>query len=172
MKQILFFRYNAIFGLLFNIKRAQIELQKAWKPQKQSKGLPSNERASLMKTWLLRRNMAFLIDNLQYYFQVGILNVQYSQMISNIENSTEFDTIRKAHDEFLSRSYGECFLGLQVVIRCLDRIIQICVSFCSFLISREEEIEPTKLHSISEVIIAQKKFLTNFRNSKSNPLCY
>jgi len=169
-----FNKYNSIFAMLFDIKRAQIELQKAWKPQKEMKKLTLEKRNPLMPTWLLRKKMAFLVDNLQYYFQVGVLDVQYSLMISQIETSTEFDAISKAHDESLTSSYHQCFMHIKAVIRCLDVIVQLCISFCGFLVSKEDEqVDPSKITEVSKEFDKQSALLftllMGIKNNKQSP---
>lgn len=53
------------------MRRVQAELQHCWALQMQRKHLKSN-RTDAIK-WRLRDHMAFLVDNLQYYLQVRII---------------------------------------------------------------------------------------------------
>ena len=60
-------RYNELFRFLLSVRRVHTMLQEAWEVQMQHK-----ERAAEMGLlWQLRSQMAFLVDNLQYYVQVG-----------------------------------------------------------------------------------------------------
>ena len=60
-------RYNELFQFLLSVRRVHTMLQEAWEVQMQHK-----ERAAEMGLlWQLRSQMAFLVDNLQYYVQVG-----------------------------------------------------------------------------------------------------
>lgn len=73
LKQLCIFdcRYNVVFKYLLSVRRVQAELQHCWALQMQRKHLKSN-RTDAIK-WRLRDHMAFLVDNLQYYLQVRII---------------------------------------------------------------------------------------------------
>ncbi len=73
-------QYNELFGFLWVVKRVQIELQKAWASQTTIGAMPHAQRAALMPLWRLRAHMSFLVDNLQYYLQVDVLDVQWLQL--------------------------------------------------------------------------------------------
>lgn len=60
-----------MFKYLLSVRRVQAELQHCWALQMQRKHLKSN-RTDAIK-WRLRDHMAFLVDNLQYYLQVRII---------------------------------------------------------------------------------------------------
>lgn len=51
-----------------NVRRTQMELQNVWTMYK---GRRAAQKGISMEIWLLRMEMTFLIDNLQYYLQVG-----------------------------------------------------------------------------------------------------
>ena len=64
---VLFVRYNALFHVLLGLRRTQMSLDQSWALLLQHR----SRYQSLRSVWELRTHMAFLINNLQYYVQVG-----------------------------------------------------------------------------------------------------
>lgn len=58
----------------------------------------------------LRNNLVFIIDNLQYYLQVDVLESQYTIMETNMKNTRNFEDIQKAHSVFLANVMSQTFL--------------------------------------------------------------
>jgi hypothetical protein len=67
-------------------------------------------------------------------------------MIQKIENSADFTTVKKAIEDFLAHSLGQCFLQVKTISRCLDQICKLCLSFCA--IASLEEVELVKVHEL------------------------
>ena len=61
-----------LFSFLLKVRRAQIELQAVWAFLMFAKRSGKTSMAA-GPTWVLRRRMAFFIDNLQYYLQVSLI---------------------------------------------------------------------------------------------------
>ncbi|KAM6058610.1 gamma-tubulin complex component 4 isoform 2-T3 [Chlamydotis macqueenii] len=124
-------KYNVVFKYLLSVRRVQAELQHCWALQMQRKHLKSN-RTDAIK-WRLRDHMAFLVDNLQYYLQVDVLESQFSQLLQQITATRDFESIRLAHDHFLSNLLAQSFILLKPVFHCLNEILDLCHSFCSLV---------------------------------------
>uniref|UniRef100_A0A8B9PNF5 Gamma-tubulin complex component n=1 Tax=Apteryx owenii TaxID=8824 RepID=A0A8B9PNF5_APTOW len=124
-------KYNVVFKYLLSVRRVQAELQHCWALQMQRKHLKSN-RTDAIK-WRLRDHMAFLVDNLQYYLQVDVLESQFSQLLQQINSTRDFESIRLAHDHFLSNLLAQSFILLKPVFHCLNEILDLCHSFCSLV---------------------------------------
>uniref|UniRef100_A0A8C7L1S7 Gamma-tubulin complex component n=1 Tax=Oncorhynchus kisutch TaxID=8019 RepID=A0A8C7L1S7_ONCKI len=107
-------KYNVIFRYLLSVRRVQSELQHCWALQMQRKHLKSNQTDAVK--WRLRNHMAFLVDNLQYYLQVDVLESQFSQLLQQINSTRDFESIRLAHDHFLSNLLAQSFILLKPVI--------------------------------------------------------
>ncbi|XP_063170601.1 gamma-tubulin complex component 4 isoform X3 [Candoia aspera] len=129
-------KYNVVFKYLLSVRRVQAELQHCWALQMQCKGLES-KRTDAIK-WRLRHHMTFLVDNLQYYlqfafFQVDVLESQFSQLLQQINSTRDFESIRLAHDHFLSNLLAQSFILLKPAFHCLNEILDLCHSFCSLV---------------------------------------
>ncbi|KAE8618021.1 hypothetical protein XENTR_v10009254 [Xenopus tropicalis] len=106
-------KYNVVFKYLLSVRRVQSELQHCWALQMQRKHLESNKTDAIK--WRLRNHMAFLVDNLQYYLQVDVLESQFSQLLQQINSTRDFESIRLAHDHFLSNLLAQSFILLKPV---------------------------------------------------------
>ncbi|VTJ70181.1 Hypothetical predicted protein [Marmota monax] len=104
-------KYNVVFKYLLSVRRVQAELQHCWALQMQRKHLKSNQTDAVK--WRLRNHMAFLVDNLQYYLQVDVLESQFSQLLHQINSTRDFESIRLAHDHFLSNLLAQSFILLK-----------------------------------------------------------
>uniref|UniRef100_A0AAZ3QFM3 Gamma-tubulin complex component n=1 Tax=Oncorhynchus tshawytscha TaxID=74940 RepID=A0AAZ3QFM3_ONCTS len=124
-------KYNVIFRYLLSVRRVQSELQHCWALQMQRKHLKSNQTDAVK--WRLRNHMAFLVDNLQYYLQVDVLESQFSQLLQQINSTRDFESIRLAHDHFLSNLLAQSFILLKPVFHCLNEILELCHNFCSLV---------------------------------------
>ncbi|GCB82485.1 hypothetical protein scyTo_0021624, partial [Scyliorhinus torazame] len=122
---------NIVFKYLLSVRRVQAELQHCWAVQMQRKHLTSNKSDAVK--WRLRNHMAFLVDNLQYYLQVDVLESQFSQLLQEINSIRDFESIRLAHDHFLSNLLAQSFILLKPVFHCLNEILELCHNFCSLV---------------------------------------
>uniref|UniRef100_A0A3Q1G5V8 Gamma-tubulin complex component n=1 Tax=Acanthochromis polyacanthus TaxID=80966 RepID=A0A3Q1G5V8_9TELE len=124
-------KYNVVFRYLLSVRRVQSQLQHCWALQMQRKHLKSSPTDAVK--WRLRNHMAFLIDNLQYYLQVDVLESQFSQLLQQINSTRDFESIRLAHDHFLSNLLAQSFILLKPVFHCLNEILELCHNFCSLV---------------------------------------
>ncbi|XP_022798723.1 gamma-tubulin complex component 4-like [Stylophora pistillata] len=126
--------YNKLFRFLLKVKRTQLDLQQVWAAYMGTKHLSTAQLSNMTKIWLSRMHMAFLVDNLQYYLQVDVLEVQYSQLVEKIKSTRDFESIRLAHDNFLTTLMAQSFLLMKPVSHCLEEILNLCQSFSSLLL--------------------------------------
>uniref|UniRef100_UPI0037E8D031 gamma-tubulin complex component 4 isoform X1 n=1 Tax=Semicossyphus pulcher TaxID=241346 RepID=UPI0037E8D031 len=124
-------KYNVVFRYLLSVRRVQSQLQHCWALQMQRKHLKSSQTDAVK--WRLRNHMAFLIDNLQYYLQVDVLESQFSQLLQQINSTRDFESIRLAHDHFLSNLLAQSFILLKPVFHCLNEILELVHTFCSLV---------------------------------------
>lgn len=65
--------------------------------------------------WHLRNRLIFLVDNLQYYLQVDVLESQYMLFQSAVEATKDFEKIQKAHILFQANVLSQTFLLVEKV---------------------------------------------------------
>ena len=95
--------YNTLFRFLLRVKKTQIDLWNLWSEHMYHKNID-------IGVIQLRNNLIFIIDNLQYYLQVDVLESQYAIMEVNMKNTRDFEDIQKAHSIFLANVMSQTFL--------------------------------------------------------------
>lgn len=97
-------RYNELFRFLLQIRKLQNDLHEIWWIHHERK-MARNSAMSQLRTQLM-----FLMDNLQYYLQVDVLESQFSILINTVQNSKDFEFIQRAHSVFQANILSLCFL--------------------------------------------------------------
>lgn len=59
----------------------------------------------------LRNTFIFIIDNLQYYLQVNVLESQYTIMKNKIKSTRNFEDVQQAHAVFLANVLSQMFVS-------------------------------------------------------------
>ncbi|KAG8181727.1 hypothetical protein JTE90_028266 [Oedothorax gibbosus] len=124
-------RYNMIFRFLLSVRKVQIDLHQHWALQMRIKG--AGVESALMPFWKLRSHMSFLVDNIQYYILVDVLESCFSNLMDKMETVKDFEEIQQYHDRFLTSVTSQCFLELWTVHHSLEEILEICSSFCTLV---------------------------------------
>lgn len=106
-------KYNDMFRFLIRIKKTQHDLHLVWCHHREEKVQRNSELLQF------RNNLMFLIDNLQYYLQVDVLESQFCIMMEKIGETRDFEQIQRAHGCFQANVLGLCFLLENV--RLMDR---------------------------------------------------
>lgn len=96
-------RYNQLFRFLLQIRKIQNNLHNVWRLHRDRK-IAGNTIISQ-----LRNQMLFLIDNLQYYLQVDVIESQFSILQNAVQNSKDFEMIQRAHSVFQANVMCLCF---------------------------------------------------------------
>ncbi|XP_014671530.1 PREDICTED: gamma-tubulin complex component 4-like [Priapulus caudatus] len=168
-------KYNKVFKYLMSVQRAHISLNSCWAMQKQQK---HHKCPGILATasWQMHNHMSFLVNNLQYYLMVDVLETQFATLVSKIQSTKDFEAIRLAHDSFLTSIQAQCFLLLKPVSYCIGEILNLCQSFCTLTMS--SAVPPTQrehdqLNNISQAFGRQTsllfKILSRVRNHQSSP---
>uniref|UniRef100_A0A182Q149 S-adenosylmethionine sensor upstream of mTORC1 n=1 Tax=Anopheles farauti TaxID=69004 RepID=A0A182Q149_9DIPT len=100
-------RYNEMFRFLLRIKKIQHDLLQIWSYQRE-KRIQHN-----LEVVQLRNKLLFLINNLQYYLQVDVLESQFAILMAAIADSAkqaDFERIQRAHTIFQANVLSLCFL--------------------------------------------------------------
>ncbi len=81
-----------------------------------------------MESWQLRSHMMFVVDNLQHYLMADVLESQCSLLHKKLDESTNFEELRHAHDVFLNSIVAHTFVNNKPVNYFIVRLI--FMSFC------------------------------------------
>ncbi|RZC37978.1 gamma-tubulin complex component 4, partial [Asbolus verrucosus] len=96
--------YNKLFSYLLRLSKTQIHLHKLW--HSHMSGKQNIDR----RVWTLRQHLIFLVNNLQYYLQVDVIEAQFSVLLKAVEKANEFEDIIKVHHEFISNLLAKTFV--------------------------------------------------------------
>ncbi|KAJ8924353.1 hypothetical protein NQ315_007149 [Exocentrus adspersus] len=96
--------YNKLFSYLLHLRKTQIDLHKLWAEH------VSGKQKIDRRVWTLRQNLMFLVNNLQYYLQVDVIEAQFSVLLKAVRNANEFEDIIKVHHEFISNLLAKTFV--------------------------------------------------------------
>lgn len=167
-------RYSELFRFLLLVKRVQLELQAAWIEQAHFSRLPAEQRALLLPLWRLRAHMAFLIDNLQSYLMVDVLEAQWQSFMRVAETCADFEALAGAHEACLSALHAQCFLQASSVATALHEIFQLCLALCRMLTyadrsTRAEAAYRSQFATVSREFSRQSAFLFAFLSNMSSP---
>ncbi|XP_055547671.1 gamma-tubulin complex component 4 homolog [Wyeomyia smithii] len=140
-------KYNEMFRFLLRIRKIQYDIHQVWSFQRESKVKKNSELLQF------RNKLMFLMDNLQYYLQVDVLESQFSILMTTISETKDFERIQRAHTIFQANVLGLCFLlsnapnvdatsttGIihvneNPVLTIIDKVLVIVDKFCSFCTS-------------------------------------
>uniref|UniRef100_A0A8C4QKY4 Gamma-tubulin complex component n=1 Tax=Eptatretus burgeri TaxID=7764 RepID=A0A8C4QKY4_EPTBU len=169
--------YNTIFHHLLEVRRVQTELQQCWATQMQQKQVLPNQVNA--KKWRLRNHMAFLVDNLRYYLQVDVLEVQFSRLLQKIGSEQDFESARLAHDAFLANLFTQSFILWKPVFQCLHEILLLCHAYYAMAASSAAPSQAsqakttTQLNNLITGFSKQSsllfKIISSMRSYQSNP---
>ncbi|KAK7116694.1 gamma-tubulin complex component 4-like [Littorina saxatilis] len=171
-------KYNRVFRFLLAVRRTQQDLQSTWSLQKEGKLKDMKIKVegqgdAAIGIWQLRHHMSFLVDNLQYYLQVDVIESQYNALLDTINTTRDFEAIKLAHEHFLAALLAQSFVHMKPVSSCLYEILDLCSSFCrlltaqlstSFLVDRD----PAQLSAITKNFQLQSHILFQILSSVSS----
>lgn len=150
-----FDRYNVLWHFLLDVKRVQLNLNESFYAfkdlrKKNRRNTPPKEYRVHQSLLFLRARMQFLVNNIQFYLQVDVLEAQFHALREKIEDSQDFDTVRDAHKEYLSTITNHCFLRDRTVFESLNLCFKLCSKFCSLVGTRKLEISQTDVNQMTE----------------------
>ncbi|XP_049812910.1 gamma-tubulin complex component 4 isoform X2 [Schistocerca nitens] len=104
--------YDRLFSFLLHVKKTQYDLHHIWNDHMSIKNMNYKSKTAL---WQLRNNLMFVVDNLQYYLQVDVLESQYTILQTAISSTKDFEQIQKAHTIFQANILSQTFLLMSPV---------------------------------------------------------
>ncbi|KAK3232936.1 Gamma-tubulin complex component 4 [Cymbomonas tetramitiformis] len=122
----------------------------------------------------LTQQMAHLISNLQVYFQVDVIEVEYSNMQDSIAAAHDFAEVERAHSIYLSRLLSQTFLENEVVSQSLTDVFHHVKTLCKW-VQDDDEGEYATASDPADIAELTKEFLrsanalyTVFKSNKTD----
>lgn len=152
--------YNKLFCFLLCVKKTQLDLHNVWRNHMQRKTQCVHE--SEPSVWHLRNRLMFLVDNLQYYLQVDVLESQYTLLQSAVQATKDFEQIQKAHTLFQANILSQTFLFADKVSSgsetkpnpvqlVLTKVLDLCEKFCTNLCMWGNDIQESHLLQLQDM---------------------
>ncbi|CAI9719478.1 gamma-tubulin complex component 4-like [Octopus vulgaris] len=123
-------KYECVFKFLMKVHYVQMELQHCWLLQVKSKSLGLGRQNEAK--WQLRTHLAFLIDNLQYYLQVDVIESLHKILVDKILSVRDFEAVKLTHEKFLT-DLLDLSLFRKLTNHLLDDLLSACLSFCDLI---------------------------------------
>ncbi|XP_011311565.1 gamma-tubulin complex component 4 [Fopius arisanus] len=154
--------YNTIFRFLLRVKKTQINLWNLWTEHTRTRNID-------IGVLQFRNNLIFILDNLQYYLQVDVLESQYTVMESCIKNTENFEDVQKAHSVFLANIMSQTFLlgNTEEHNNPVNGLLRLLLRLCDDFILQASMWEVTSLLSTEK---DELKMLTETLSSLMNVL--
>ncbi len=125
-------KYNNLFRFLLPFRRIQILLHKEWMAN--TRLMTSGKHGKkIRKLMNLRGEMAFFVHNVMAYFQVDVLEVQWTRLEDGVGKSQDFEEVRKLHDVYLTNITSQCLIHMSKLVKALEELLHTCMKMCFFL---------------------------------------
>lgn len=140
--------YNTLFRFLLRVKKTQIDLWNLWSEHMHFKNID-------IGVIQLRNNLIFIVDNLQYYLQVDVLESQYTMMELNMKNTRNFEDVQKAHSIFLANVMSQTFLLGNSIERTnpVNKLIKLLLRLC------DDFILQASMWEVGNLVLTEKEEL-------------
>ena len=151
-----FAKYNDMFRFLFTIKRVSASLQECWATlMYRAANIRGTGNLSVNKVYIrlshLRSRMLFLVNALQYFLHVDVLEVQWHILQKQLSQVRDYDSLKKAHSRFVSSIRRQCFLDAKTIRRTLDSVFRLCVALCNLVEENEKDLTKVKQIDIAKI---------------------
>ncbi|XP_023339634.1 gamma-tubulin complex component 4 isoform X2 [Eurytemora carolleeae] len=123
-------RYNKIFSFLLLIRRTQNCLNHLWSDMmmKVRRGeREAKEMGGLI--WETRQHISFIVSNIQSYVLSDVLETQRAKLVKKLEETKSFETVKEAHEQFLTDVSAHIFLLNPKVLSILKDLLKTALAF-------------------------------------------
>uniref|UniRef100_A0A1E1XL62 Gamma-tubulin complex component n=1 Tax=Amblyomma sculptum TaxID=1581419 RepID=A0A1E1XL62_AMBSC len=167
-------KYSRLFRLLFGVQRAQAFLQECWLLQcKVARTGPLQDCPLMRRMMQLRSEMAHLLDSLQYYLQVDVIESQLGRLLSRVKETRDFEAIQHVHNSYLASLLTDSMLMLQPVHECFRAILGMSQSFHAIFPTSKAPLTQrqfSQFETIEKDFQCQKQLLLKVLSSLHNKL--
>lgn len=126
--------YSHLFQFCFRLKRVAHALERTWKCSV-FRAKVANKTSS--QACALRGRMSFVIRNIELYFQVFVIESSFSKCLSEIEEASDFDKVKRVHDSFVAGVVKRCYLHTRTVSSALEEVVNSCWKFVEYALYQD-----------------------------------
>eukprot|EP00884_Botryococcus_braunii_P020473 jgi/Botrbrau1/7109/Bobra.0165s0127.1 len=124
-------KYNLLFQYLLRLKRVGLGLEDAWGALK--RGRAGVQEGVLGQLWHVRQHMAHMVNNLQIYVQVDVIEAQYALLKWRTAGARDFKEVERAHQAYLDALLSQCFLDMRQIGQMLEAVFTLCQRLCTYI---------------------------------------
>nr|CCA15038.1 gammatubulin complex component 4 putative [Albugo laibachii Nc14] len=152
--------YNNLFQFCFRLKRIGYALEHTWKVDALR---CYSKRNFLLPISALRSRMSYVIQNIQIYFQILVIEANFHKCREEMQASNNFDQVKKFHECFLAALIKQCYIYSRTIMTAMDDILQCCWHFVE-LISKSGQVnldspeEHSKFCSLEQEFVQRLEF--------------
>ncbi|KAF1334858.1 Gamma-tubulin complex component 4, partial [Globisporangium splendens] len=131
--------YAHLFQFCFRLKRVAHGLERTWKSGafRAKKNATTAEDRFFSQACALRSRMGFVIRNIELYFQVFVIETSFSKCLSEIEEASDFDKVKRIHDGFVAGLVKKCYLHTRTVFSAVEEVIHCCWKFVEYVLCQD-----------------------------------
>ncbi|XP_065285861.1 gamma-tubulin complex component 4-like isoform X2 [Dermacentor albipictus] len=167
-------KYSRLFRLLFGLQRAQTLLQECWVLQCKVARTGPLQGCPLMRRMMqLRAEMAHLLDSLQYYLQVDVIESQLGRLLGQVTQTRDFEAIQHLHNSYLASLLKDSLIMLKPVHDCLRSILVLSQSLRAIFPETKEPLTQrqfSQYENIEQEFQCHKQLLLKVLSSLHNKL--
>ena len=172
--------YNDIFGFLFALKRTQWQLAQCWLGHRSRYAFKGSEfghepsatsrnsrRGSITlgsgvqcdsgvshRAWLLRAALQAFLDNLLWYVQVDVIEVQWRALLKELLEHEDYHAALAQHAARLHAIHGQCFLRVRGMTTAVRRILDVAAVFARRVLDGDVEQALDEAESVRDPSLA------------------
>ncbi|XP_064474575.1 gamma-tubulin complex component 4-like [Ornithodoros turicata] len=128
-------KYAHLFRFLLDVRRTQDVLLRCWLQQTKNKVSCDEESMQLAHMSL---HMSSLVESLQYYLQVDVVESQFAALVQRVQTTRDFEAIQQAHSCFLGTLLAQTFILLKPLHEHIREVLRLCRSFADLFLLRED----------------------------------
>ncbi|KAF2354720.1 Gamma-tubulin complex component protein [Trinorchestia longiramus] len=127
-------QYKQLFTFLLCVRRAQHRLHNSILSYcTASRRSKADLNGGVWTAWTLRHRITLLIDGLQYYLQVDVLESEHYHLVTSVKECGDYEQLQCLVASYLTSLTRLCFLSHSLVSKCLSLLFSLCHELCDVL---------------------------------------
>ncbi|XP_049817120.1 gamma-tubulin complex component 4 isoform X2 [Aethina tumida] len=157
--------YNKLFCYLLRLKKSELDLAKLWHVHL------CNKKSLDSRLWKFRHNLMYLINTIQYYLQVQVIEAEFSLLFKTLKNANQFEDVVTLHNQFVCRllvktlvltldeteTFGKKSRLFNLpsnyihskVFNVISRLLELCDNFCAAATQWKADLTDVEAHELS-----------------------
>lgn len=135
-------QYQMLFRLLFQCKHVERRLCSAWLSNKNILKYSPSSSCMFRSTFLLRQSMLHVIQNLEYYFMVEVIEPYWGEFLNKMKDVKNVDEVIEHHNDFVDKCMVNCLLKTPETLPVVIHLFNVCLKFSAF-IEKQRSFKPT-----------------------------